>query len=148
MKKILLTLVAVLAVAFGASADKYTLDREQLPVDAREFLDKHFPKAKVGMIKVDRHLLKKTDYDVRLVNGTKIDFNPSGAWTKVDCKTREVPSTIVMKPIRTYVAKNYPDVKIVKIEKKATSFKVKLSDGVELVFSRLGQFKKVELDDD
>lgn len=148
MKKILLTLVAVLAVALGASADTYTIDRDRLPEQAREFLDKHFPKSKVGMIKVDRHLFKKTDYDVRLVNGTKLEFNPSGAWTEVDCKTREVPSSIVMKPIRTYVAKNYPDVKIVKIEKKSTSFKVKLSDGVELTFSRLGQFRKVELDDD
>ena len=33
----------------------------------------YFPKAKISMIKVDKHLLKKTDYDVKLVNGTKIE---------------------------------------------------------------------------
>ena len=41
-------------------------------------LGEHFPKAKVSMIKVDRHLLKKTDYDVRLTNGTKIEFTNKG----------------------------------------------------------------------
>ncbi len=43
------------------------------------------------MIKVDKHLLKKIDYDVKLVNGTKIEFNNSGEWTSVDCKRRVSP---------------------------------------------------------
>ncbi len=127
----------------SASADKYTINRENLPEAAREMLDEYFPKAKVGMIKVDRHLLKKTDYDVKLVNGTKIEFDNSGKWTSVDCKTREVPEGLVMKAIRTYVKKNFADVKIVKIVKKTTSFEITLSDGVGLKFSRLGQFKGV-----
>ena len=38
--------------------DKYSIDRKDLPEAAREMLDEHFPKAKVSMIKVDRHLLK------------------------------------------------------------------------------------------
>ena len=74
MKKFLLTLIMVAVCASSAFAifDKYTINREQLPDNAREMLDKYFPKAKVGMIKIDKHLLKKTDYDVKLVNGTKI----------------------------------------------------------------------------
>ena len=52
-------------------------------------LDEYFPKAKVNMIKVDRHLLKKTDYDVKLTNGTKIEFSNKGR-TNVDCKSKRV----------------------------------------------------------
>ncbi|MDE7097148.1 MAG: PepSY-like domain-containing protein, partial [Muribaculaceae bacterium] len=100
-----------------------------------------------GMIKTDKHLLKKTDYDVKLVNGTKIEFNNAGKWTSVDCKTREVPQGIIPKPIRTYVTKNFPDVKIVKIEKKSSKYEVELSDDVELTFNLLGQFKGVKIDD-
>ncbi len=150
MKKYLLLLVSLIVSAVAVSAgprDKYTIDREQLPVEARNFLSTHFPKTKVGMIKVDRHLLKKTDYDVRLTNGTEVDFDNAGVWKSVDCKTREVPSAIVPKSIRNYVAKNFQDVFIVSIEKKSSGgYEVELSDGVELKFNALGQFKSMEMD--
>ena len=59
------------------------------------------------MIKVDKHLLKKTDYDVKLVNGTKIEFNNAGEWTSIDCKKKSVPAELVPKHIRRKVAKDY-----------------------------------------
>ncbi len=148
MKKYLILIAAMmLGIMSGYAFDKYSVDRNDLPVEAQKFLDDYFPKAKVGMIKTDKHLLKKTDYDVKLVNGTKIEFNNAGKWTSVDCKTREVPSGIIPKTIRTYVSKNFPDVKIVKIEKTSTKYEVGLSDDVELTFNLLGQFKSVKMDD-
>ena len=144
MKKILIALLLIICGAGAASAfiDSYVIDRKNLPEQAQQMLSEYFPKAKVSLIKVDRHLLKKTDYDVKLVNGTKIEFTNAGKWKSVDCKTREVPEGLVTKPIRNYVKKNFPDVKIVKIEKKSG-----LSDGVELKFNLLGQFKSMEMDD-
>lgn len=148
MKKILMALVmCVLAVGAAQAFDKYTINREELPEAARNMLDEYFPKQKVGMIKVDRHLLKKTDYDVRLVNGTKIEFSNSGKWTSVDCKSREVPAKLIMSPIRKYVDKNCNGAKIVRVVKKASGYEIGLSDGVELKFNLLGQIKKVKLDD-
>ncbi len=148
MKKLLLLIALVLSVAVTASAqDKYSIDRDDLPQAAREFLTEHFPKAKVGMIKTDRHLLKKTDYDVKLVNGTKIEFSNSGRWTSVDCKKSAVPESIIPRAIRSYVKKNYPDVKIVKIERTSSKYEVGLSDDVGLTFNLLGQFKGVKLTD-
>lgn len=143
-----MVLLMAFVFAGAARADKYTLDRSNLPQEAQEMLDKYFPKAKVGMIKVDRHLLKKTDYDVKLVNGTKIEFSNKGKWTSVDCKTREVPEGLVMKPIRNYVNKNFADQKIVKINKKSSGYEVTLSDGVELKFNLLGSFTKILSIDD
>lgn len=148
MKKYLFLVIAVVfSFTSGYAFDKYSIDRNDLPEAAQTFLTEFFPKAKVGMVKTDKHLLKKTDYDVKLVNGTKIEFNNSGKWTSVDCKTREVPEGIVPKTIRTYVKKNFPDVKIVKIEKTSTKYEVGLSDDVELTFNLLGQFKSMKMDD-
>mgnify|MGYP001033884783 FL=1 len=106
----ILFLLAFMAAALTnvRAFDKYTIDRDELPQPAQEFLNEHFPKAKVSMIKVDKHLLKKTDYDVKLTNGTKIEFNNSGKWTSVDCKTKEVPQKLILKAIRNYVSKNFP----------------------------------------
>ena len=150
MKKITIALMAILLSVLSMTAgigDKYTLDRDNLPQEAIEFLNTHFPKAKVGMIKIDKHLLKKTDYDVKLVNGTKIEFANNGKWKSVDCKSREMPTAIGPKAIRTYVSKNFPDVKIVSIKKTTANYEVGLSDGVKLRFSLLGQFKSVISDD-
>lgn len=148
MKKYLILMVAVMfSFISGYSFDKYSIDRKDLPETAQKFLTDYFPKAKVGMVKTDKHLLKKTDYDVKLVNGTKIEFNNAGKWTSVDCKTREVPEGIIPKAIRNYVKKNYQDVKIVKIEKTTSKYEVGLSDDVKLTFNLLGQFKGVKMED-
>ena len=147
MKKYLLIMWAVVSSAFAANADKYSINRGDLPEAAQQFLTEHFPKSKVGMVKVDKHLLKKTDYDVKLVNGTKIEFNNAGKWTEVDCKNSPVPESVIPKAIRTYVKKNFSDVYIVKIEKTSTKYEVDLSDGVELTFNLLGQFKSMKMDD-
>ncbi len=146
-KNLFLILTVMFSFISGYAFDKYSVDRNDLPEAAQTFLKEYFPKTAVGMIKTDKHLLKKTDYDVKLVNGTKIEFSNSGKWTSVDCKTKEVPEGIVPKAIRTYVKKNFPDVKIVKIEKTSSKYEIGLSDDVELTFNLLGQFKSMKMDD-
>lgn len=149
MKKIILLLIVMMMSVSSSYAifDKYTIKREELPEEAQSMLKEYFPKAKVSMIKVDKHLLKKTDYDVRLVNGSTIEFNNKGKWTSVDCKSREVPSGLVNKTIKKYVEKNFPDTYIVKIEKKSGGTEIELNDGIELKFNLLNQIKKVEMED-
>lgn len=149
MKKLLIALLLVICGAGAASAfiDSYVIDREKLPEQAQQMLSEYFPKAKVSLIKIDRHLLKKPNYEVKLVNGTKIEFNNAGKWKSVDCKSRAVPEELITKPIRNYVSKNFPDTKIVKIEKKSSGYEIGLSDGIELKFNLLGQFKSMKMDD-
>lgn len=150
MKKIILLLIAVLLGASSAYAfiDGYTINREDLPAEAQEMLKQYFPKAKVSLIKIDRHLLKKTDFDVRLTNGTTIEFSNKGKWTSVDCGSKTVPEALVPKTIRTYVAKNYSGVTIVSIRKRNAGYDIGLSDNVELRFNLLGQFKGVKMEND
>ena len=145
-KKLIAALVLTIAGASMAYADKYTLKRDALPQQAQEMLLEYFPKAKVAMIKVDKHLLKKTGYDVKLTNGTKLEFNNAGKWTSVDYKTRAVPENLIPKAIRRHVGKNYADAKIVSIEKKAYGYKIELSDGLELKYDHIGTFKGAAID--
>lgn len=150
MKKVLLFLALILAFATGAWAfpfDKYTIDRKDLPEKARDMLEKYFPKSKVGMIKVDKHLLKKTDYDVRLVDGTTIEFNNKGEWTSIDCKTKKLPEGVVTNTIRRYVTKNFPDVYMVSIKKKLSGYEIGLSDELIVKFDHLGIYKGVKMEE-
>ena len=150
MKKLFFIILVLLASATCANAsifDKYTLSREDLPEEARNMLDEYFPKAKIGMIKIDKHLLKKTDYDVRLVNGTTIEFNNKGKWTSVDCKKREVPEGLVMKSIRNNVSKKFNGAKIVSVKKKSSGYEIGLSDGVLVKYDLLGIYKGTVLEE-
>lgn len=150
MKKIIILLFALIMSAGSAFAiiDSYVVNRDKLPQEAQEMLSEYFPKAKVSLIKIDRHLLKKTDYDVRLTNGTTIEFSNKGKWKSVDCGKRTVPEALVPKTIRKYVEKNYPDVTIVSIRKKSSGYDIGLSDQVKLQFNLLGQFKGVTMEND
>lgn len=148
MKKFILVFIITLLSASVSYAfiDSYTISRDKLPQEAQQMLQDYFPKAKVSLIKIDRHLLKKSDYDVRLTNGTTIEFSNKGKWKSVDCGKKTVPERIVPKKIRTYVAKNYPDVNITSIRKTSSVYVIGLSDNVKLKFSLLGQFKSVEME--
>ncbi len=145
MTRKLLVMIALMLGMISASAqlpfDKYTIKRDELPKAAQEMLTEHFPKAKVSMIKVDRHLLKRTDYDVKLTNGTKIEFSNKGRWTSVDCKNKNVPESLVPKAIRNSSAKKYPDEKIVRISRSSLYYTIGLSNGKELKYDRLGIFQ-------
>lgn len=146
MIKKLILMIAILAGAVSASAalpfDKYSIDRKDLPEAAQEMLNEYFPKAKISMVKVDKHLLKKTDYVVKLTNGTKIQFSNKGSWTLVDCRKKNVPESLVPKAIRNSVAKRYSGEKIVRISRSSLYYIVGLANGKELKYDRLGIFQR------
>lgn len=144
LRKIIIMIVMMVGTisVFGALPfDKYSINRNDLPEAAKEMLDEYFPKAKVSMIKVDRHLLKKTDYDVKLTNGTKIEFSNKGKWTNVDCKKKSVPESLVPKAIRNSVAKKYAGEKIVRISRSSLYYTVGLSNDRNLKYDRFGIFQ-------
>ena len=77
MKKYLFLVIAVVfSFTSGYAFDKYSIDRNDLPEAAQTFLTEYFPKAKVGMVKTDKHLLKKTGqwYENRIQQLRKMDF--------------------------------------------------------------------------
>lgn len=144
-RKIIVVMAMVLLMVLSLSAklplDKYSVNRKDLPEAAREMLDEYFPKAKVSMVKVDRHFLKRTDYDVKLTNGTKIEFSNKGQWTHVDCKKRNVPEALVPDAIRNSVSKKYSGEKIVRISRSTLYYTVGLANGKELKYDKLGIFQ-------
>jgi hypothetical protein len=145
MKKLLLTLMALVMTVTAANAfiDSYTIKKDALPEEAQKMLTDYFPKAKVSMIKVDRHLLKKTDYDVKLTNGVKVEFSNKGKWTSVDCGKKALPEDLLPNTIRRYLSKNFADLKAVSISKRNGGHDIGLSDGTLHRFDVLGSYKGV-----
>ena len=145
MKKLVLTLSVFFAAIGVACADvDRPIEVDKLPDAAQKFLKQYFPNASVSLAKVDVELAYK-EYDVLLTDGTRIDFNSSGEWIDVDCKYAAIPEGIVPRQIVDYVAKNYPNVNILRIERDRHTYEVSLSNRLELTFDK--KFKIVDIDD-
>ena len=145
MKKLAILLVCVFAVSTVAMADNdKPIQIGQLPTAAQTFITTHFKGNKVALAKQETELFDKS-YDVIFTNGEKIEFDKSGEWTEVSCKINGVPAAIIPQAIKAYVESNYPDARIMKIERDRHEYEVKLSNRWEITFDN--QMRVIDIDD-
>lgn len=151
MKKIALfvTVLAgigsILILGICMEKEKVTQDTTTLPAESRLFLSDHYPKAAVSHIKIEKNLLGTKGYDVILTNGVHVEFNRSGQWKEVEGHRTVIPEALVPPGIILYVRNNFADNEIVSIEKESYDCKIKLDNGLELLFDRNENL--IEIDD-
>lgn len=134
MKKLVVLFVCLFTLTSVVRADSDKAIRtDQLPELAQQFIKQHFAGNNVAIAKMESDLFSKS-YDVIFANGNKVEFDKAGEWKEIDCKYSMVPSAVIPDAIRKYVTANYPDAKIVKIERDKKDYEVKLSGGLELKF--------------
>ncbi len=145
MKKILFVFAAILSLSvLTAKADNdKIINKGMLPAMAQNFIDTHFPGLKISYAKEERDFLEHS-YEVVFADGSKLEFTRKGAWKDVDCRYSEVPAAIVPAAISNYVKANYPDAKILKIERDSNDYEVKLSNRFELTFDK--KFNIIDID--
>lgn len=145
MKK-LLAILAILCMAIVpmSARDRITRDIKELPASAQNLIKKYYPKVGINHIKIDSNIFGSKDYDVVLNDGTELDFDKDGSLEEIDCGMREVPSGLVIKPIRDYVSKNFSGREIVSMSIESRSYDIGLSDGTDLEFDRAGNFKRID----
>ena len=145
MKKLIFLLACLFSVQTLVLADnEKAIQVGQLPTKAQTFISTYFKKHKVALAKVESDLFYKS-YDVVFTNGEKLEFNKSGEWTEVSCKVSEVPADIVPEAIRNYVKTNYPDTKILSIERDKKEYEIKLSNRLEVTFD--SNLNVIDIDD-
>ncbi len=145
MKKLVLLFVCVFMTSVVVMADNdKPITVNQLPAQAQTFLNTYFKGHKVALAKQETEVFNKS-YDVVFTTGEKVEFDKSGEWTEVQCRQSEVPAQIVPEAIRTYVQTNYPDTKILSIERDRKEYEVKLSNRWELTFDAM--MRVIDIDD-
>ena len=137
MKKFVLLLVTLVSFSFTSMADDDKPIRvSEMPRQAQKFIETHFKGQTVALAKMETDFMSKS-YDVIFTNGDKLEFDKKGHWTKVDCEHSQVPQAIIPMAIQHYVAKNYPDAKVVKIEvTDRKGYDVDLSNGFDIEFDK------------
>jgi hypothetical protein len=145
MKKILVIILAVFSlgvVTVKADNDR-VITKDALPAKAQQFVNAHFANVKISYIKEDRDFFDR-NYELVFADGSKIEFGRNGEWVDVDCRYNSVPQAIVPDAIKAYVKSNFPDVKIIEIERKRANHEVKLSNKLELVFDKNLKIKGID----
>ncbi|MBP5570976.1 MAG: PepSY-like domain-containing protein [Prevotella sp.] len=147
MKKSVLYLAALICMmmqSVSTFANDRMIPSEQLPAAAKTFIQKTFPGQTIAYAQIDYDDFGKS-YEVRLNNGTKVEFDSNGTWDNVDCYYSAIPADLVPAAIANYVKKNYAGTKIVKIDKERYGYEVELSNDMDLKFDKQGQL--VDIDD-
>lgn len=145
MKKLVFLFACLFSITLNVSAgnDK-PIQVTELPKVAQQFIQNHFGNQSVAMAKMETDFMDKS-YDVIFTNGDKVEFNKKGQWKNVDCKHTQVPQAIIPMNIQKYVAKNYPDAKILKIEvTDRKGYDIDLNNGFDIEFDK--KFRVIEID--
>ena len=141
MKKIFSFLMLAFTVLLVAQSKPVPF--QQLPKTSQQLISTYFGKQNVSVILLDDDYLKK-EYEVILVNGTKIEFKGNGNWKEVKSKKGKIPTGFIPKKISIYVQKSFPNTGIKKIEKNRFSYEVELINGIDLKFDLKGNFIKFD----
>lgn len=146
MKKWMFLAVALIGLIATAKADdKRVIQLSELPVAAQQFLTDYYPDTQVSIVWLEREFSGKS-YEVRLADGTKVEFDKSGAWTEVDgTRLSPVPEALVPAAIAAEAERHFPGIGIVKIERDRRGYEVELANDIDLKFNR--QMQLVDIDD-
>lgn len=139
MKKFLFALLAmaIIAPVTLKADDDMPIPVDQLPAAAKEFVKQYFPDKTI--IYAEKEMkFSGVEYQARLSDGAKINFNGDGSWDKVDCKFYAVPAALVPETIATYVQVHYPGVMITKIDKELYGYDIEINNGLDLKFAANG----------
>ena len=144
MKKALSIYFVLILLAVSGCDNEKVVDETNLPSQASEFIEAHFPTAKISRVVRDRDDLQ-TSFDVILDNQVELEFDKDGECFSVDGNANDkLPDSVIPLIVLDYVQKNYPNEHITDWEKNKTTQEVSLSNNKELVFNLSGTFLRID----
>ncbi|MFQ6599513.1 PepSY-like domain-containing protein [Flavobacterium sp. C3NV] len=144
MKKIIIIALLVLGVTLSANAQK-KIEITELPKPAQEFLKKYFSNSAIDVVKKDAEHGEK-GYEVKLKDGTEIEFWKDGSYREVDGGKKPIPTGFIPLSVKDYVAKNHPNEKITHIDYGHKDLDVDLTNNIDLEFTKEGKILKDKKD--
>lgn len=144
MKRIVIMLASIMALATVVKADDRPVTYDQLPQPAKTFISTYYPAEKVSFATKDDDLIRP-DYHVVLANGVKVQFENDGRLEKIEVRNGVVPEGIVPVQIMESVKAHYPDAGVTEYEIGRKTYEIRLSNRLELKYNR--NFHVIEIDD-
>ncbi|WP_128330899.1 PepSY-like domain-containing protein [Apibacter sp. HY039] len=126
------------------SVGETIVTKDQLPEKASAFIQRHYAHHNLNYIIREQKFFSKK-YEVKFTNGMEINFDSQGNWTEIDAKYATIDYSVFSQKIGFYLASHFPGTQILKAERKNFGRQeIKISNGLELLFSSQGEFKSLE----
>ena len=127
--------LCLLAVFFGVAFAEMIIPATNLPKKAQNFIANHLNGENVMYAE-----MAYDSYDVIMSSGTRIEFLESGEWKQVKCYNG-VNAAILPASVAMAVAKKFPNIKIIKIQKQWDGYEIKLQNRIEAYFDTNGNLR-------
>jgi hypothetical protein len=118
------------------------LPSSELPDAISSWIQTHFPDNAILQIIKDVDGFTRT-YDISLEGNIQLEFNRKGNIIDIDSDTR-LPDSVIPIKILSYVTTNFPSQFITDWELDDRNQKVGLDNGLDLVFSKDGDFLRID----
>lgn len=125
-----------------ANAQKRTIPTDQVPEQITTYIATYFPSNALVKAVFDDHPVHKK-YEISLTDKISLEFTPDYAIKEIKSKTK-LPDAVIPAPILDYVKANYPSNVINDWELEDGNQLVELDSGLELEFSLVGEFLKLD----
>lgn len=147
-------LLAFLPILLGAwmlssCDDEKKIDFGDLPSEARSFIENYFPSADILSIVQEKEDGRK-EYQVKLSDGTDMEFDEDGEWTNIECYFSPLPTGILPANVITKVEELHPEAYINGVEKELGGYVVEVTDagGIDWDMRFNAQFEYVSQSQD
>ena len=150
VRKLLAFLPILLGVWMLSSCDdEKKIDFGDLPSEARSFIENYFPSADILSIVQEKEDGRK-EYQVKLSNGTDMEFDEDGEWTNIECYFSPLPTGILPANVITKVEELQPEAYINGVEKELGGYVVEVTDagGIDWDMRFNAQFEYVSQSQD
>ena len=150
VRKLLAFLPILLGVWMLSSCDdEKKIDFGDLPSEARSFIENYFPSADILSIVQEKEDGRK-EYQVKLSDGTDMEFDEDGEWTNIECYFSPLPTGILPANVITKVEERDPEAYINGVEKELGGcvVEVKEAGGIDWDMRFNAQFEYVSQSQD
>lgn len=129
--------------------DEKKIDFGDLPSEARSFIENYFLSADILSIVQEKEDGRK-EYQVKLSNGTDMEFDEDGEWTNIECYFSPLPTGILPANVITKVEELHPEAYINGVEKELGGYVVEVTDagGIDWDMRFNAQFEYVSQSQD
>ncbi|MCI1282299.1 MAG: PepSY-like domain-containing protein [Prevotella sp.] len=124
MKKVVLALSLFMFSTIIFAKD-IKINVSNLPTEVTTFVKKHYPSAKIKKVTQESD---DKDYNLKLSDGTELEFGKSGNLIEVKTKT-SIPTNVLPQGIANYVKFNCPGKTVRSFEHSKLGYDIKLSNG-------------------
>lgn len=150
VRKLLAFLPILLGVWMLSSCDdEKKIDFGELPGEARSFIENYFHSADILSIVQEKEDGRK-EYQVKLSDGTDMEFDEDGEWTNIECYFSPLPTGILPANVITKVEELHPEAYINGVEKELGGYVVEVTDagGIDWDMRFNAQFEYVSQSQD